>query len=214
MKGLLLKDWYMVLKEAKYYLAFFVVYAVLAAFSGSWMILVSINMFLGSMIVKSLMAKEEQNRWDSFAVILPVTAKEKVIEKYLVGFGGGMTANIISFAVLWTAKLIFQRNADIPLLPFFLLYTVFTIYYLAFELPVLIKFGTIKGRLVFIAVCVVLTGISVGFVAALGENVLLLEQGMKGNWMLPVLAAACAVTVAVVAISVKLSIRIYEKREF
>lgn len=214
MKGLLLKDWYMVLKEAKYYVAFFIVYAVLAAFSGSWIVLVSINMVLGSMIVKSLMAKEEQNRWDSYAVVLPVTAKEKVIEKYLVGFGGGMAANIISFAVLWTAKLVFQRNADIPLLPFFLLYTAFALFYLAFELPVLFKFGTISGRLVFIAVCVILTGISAGFSAILGENMPVLESGMEANMMMPVLAAVFAVTAAAVIVSVKLSVRIYEKREF
>ncbi|MDO4332710.1 MAG: ABC-2 transporter permease [Eubacteriales bacterium] len=214
MKGLLLKDWYMVVKEAKYYLFFFIVYAVLAAFSGTWMILVSINMILGSMVVKSLMAKEEQNRWDSFAVMLPVSAKEKVMEKYLIGFGGGMAANMISFLVLGIAKLAFQRNTDMPLLPFFLLYTAFTVLYIAFELPVLFKFGTINGRLVFVIVCGILTGVSVGVSSLLGEIAVKPEAGIRAGVMLPVLAAVLVFTAVAAIISVKLSFRIYEKREF
>lgn len=214
MKGLLLKDWYMFVKEVKFYVPFTAIYALVAAFSSMSMMFVMINVMLGSMIVKSLMAREEQNKWDSMAVSLPVTAKELVTEKYLIGLMGTLGCNVISFLILIFVRLGFQRNMDIPLFPFFMIYIGFGMIYLAGELPVLFRFGTTNGRLVFLAVVCLLAGISAGVSSALSESVRNLEQGIQAGELLAAALVLIAAAVLAVAGSVRLSVRFYEKREF
>lgn len=213
MKGLLLKDWYMLWKEVKYYVPFTVVYALVAAFTGVPMMFVMINVMLGSMIVKSLMAREEQNKWNSMAVNLPVTVKEMVTEKYLIGLVGTLASNVVSFLVLLVIKLAFQRNTQMPLFPFFMIYMGFGAIYLAGELPVLFKFGTTKGRVVFMTVVALLAGVSAAVSSTLSESVSL-KNGMQEGELLVVAAVLIIVAALAVAGSVRLSVAFYEKREF
>lgn len=213
MKGLLLKDWYMLVKEVKYYVPFTVIYAMLAAFTGMPIMFVMINVMLGSMIVKSLMAREEQNKWDSMAVNLPVTAREMVMEKYLIGLLGTFATNAASFLVLLAVRFAFQRNTELPLFPFFMIYMGFGVIYLAGELPVLFKFGTANGRIVFMAVVALLAGVSAGVSSALNESVSL-ENGMQPAELLTVAAVLLIIAAAAVAVSIRLSVSFYKKREF
>lgn len=213
MKGLLLKDWYMLVKEVKYYVPFTVIYAMLAAFTGMPIMFVMINVMLGSMIVKSLMAREEQNKWDRMAVNLPVTAREMVMEKYLIGLLGTFAANAASFLVLLAVRFAFQRNTELPLFPFFMIYMGFGAIYLAGELPVLFKFGTANGRIVFMAVVALLAGVSAGVSSALSESVSL-ENGMQPAGLLTVAAVLLIIAAAAVAVSIRLSVSFYKKREF
>lgn len=214
MKGLLLKDWYMFIKEVKFYVPFTAAYALVAAFTGMPMMFVMINVMLGSLIVKSLMAREEQNKWDSMAVNLPVTVREIVAEKYVIGMAGTLAANAISFLVLLLIRLVFQKNADLPLAPFFLLYIGLGALFLAGELPVLFRFGTVNGRLVFMGVVVLLAG-AAGAAGSLLEE---LSQGAKPQLGEAGLlgAAVCVLIVSAAALagSVRLSVRFYQKREF
>lgn len=213
MKGLLLKDWYMLVKEVKYYVPFTVIYAMLAAFTGMPIMFVMINVMLGSMIVKSLMAREEQNKWDRMAVNLPVTAREMVMEKYLIGLLGTFAANAASFLVLLAVRFAFQRNTELPLFPFFMIYMGFGAIYLAGELPVLFKFGTANGRIVFMAVVALLAGVSAGVSSALSESANL-ENGMQPAELLTVAAVLLIIAAAAVAVSIRLSVSFYKKREF
>lgn len=214
MKGLLLKDWYMFVKEVKFYVPFTAIYALVAAFSRMSIMFVMINVMLGSLIVKSLMAREEQNKWDSMAVSLPVTVKDIVAEKYVIGMIGIIAANVISFLVLALVQTAFQRNAELPLLPFFLLYVGFGALFLAGELPVLFKFGTINGRLVFMGVVVLLAGISAGVSSMLGELSQGAEPQIGAAGLAGVAVALIVIAVPAVAASIRLSVAFYKKREF
>ncbi|MBQ7840374.1 MAG: ABC-2 transporter permease [Lachnospiraceae bacterium] len=68
MKGLLLKDWYMIVKYGRFFLLFYIMYAMFSVYSEDSVFFILMNVILNSMIVKTLMAYEEQSRWDSFAV--------------------------------------------------------------------------------------------------------------------------------------------------
>ena len=214
MKGLLLKDWYMFVKEVKFYVPFTALYALVAAYTGMPMFFVMINVMLGSMIVKSLMAREEQNKWDSMVVNLPVTVKELVTEKYLIGMIGTLVPNIVSFLALLFTKIFLQRNMDIPLVPFFLIYVGFGALYLAGELPVLFKFGTTNGRMVFLAVIVLLAGVSATVSGVLLENVQGIEPVLQSGSLFAIAIAVVIAAVLAVAGSIRLSVAFYKKREF
>lgn len=214
MKGLLLKDWYMLIKEVRFYLPFTVVYALIAVFTGMPVIFVMVNVMLGSMIVKSLMAREEINKWDSMAANLPVTKKELVAEKYVIGIFGTLASNIMSFLVLLFAQLALKKNVGMPLLPFFLIYAGFGIIYLAGELPVLFKFGTANGRIVFMAVVALMAGVSAGISSALSESAQSAGGVLSQGTLAAIGAGFILLSVLAAVVSVRLSVRFYQRREF
>lgn len=212
MKGLFLKDWYMIIKQGKFFLIFNLFYAILAVTSDMELFCLLFNVMLNCMMVKTLMAYEEQNRWSGFCVNLPVTADNVVWEKYIVGFICGMIGNVISFAVILAAELMGKLDESLSLMPLFLLYTAVALFYLALELPVLFKFGVNEGRIWFIMV----TALAAAFGAGTGTLILeILEKtAVLSEGMLSLLLAALVV-IAVLAVfgSAKLSVRIYEKKE-
>lgn len=214
MKGLLLKDWYMLIKEVRFYLPFTVVYALIAAFSGVPVLFVMVNVMLGSMIVKSLMSREELNKWDSMAANLPVTKKELVAEKYVIGIFSTLVSNIVSFLVLLLTQLVLKKDVGMPLLPFFLIYAGFGIIYLSGELPVLFKFGTANGRIVFMAVVALMAGVSAGISSVLSESAQSAGGVLSQGALTAVGAGLVLFSFLAAAVSVRLSVRFYQRREF
>lgn len=86
MKGLILKDWYMLLKTMKTMLIFLFIYGIIGSTSDSMRSFFCVfSVVMGSLMVRSLMAYEEQSKWELLAVHLPVTTKQLVLEKYIVG---------------------------------------------------------------------------------------------------------------------------------
>ncbi len=218
MKGLLKKDWYMLLKIGKLYLIFDLIYAAWAAVADQTMICAMINVIFGSMIVKTLMAYEEQSKWDTFAVNLPISEKTLVREKYLMGFVCILAINLITFLVLWFMRTFFHKNMSIPLLPFFFLYFVFGMLYVAFQLPVLFKYGTVKGRLVYMVVVALGAGVAGGvntlFLAGMEKTGELSKLTLTPGQLTLAAVALTIITAAVIMLSMELSARIYKKKEF
>lgn len=213
MKGLLLKDWYMILKYEKFCLAFIAVYAVLAAFSPrTSIVFILLNVLLGSMTVKTLMAYEEQNKWDSLAVSLPLGREIPVYEKYLVGFAGVISADVLTFLIVWLLKPLSHHAMELPLLALFVLYAAVGALYLAVLLPILFRFGTVKGRLIQIG--------GIGIVAAFSGAVgtLLVERmpasGTLAQMTWPAIGGVYIIAALGTVISIKLSVCFYRKREF
>lgn len=218
MKGLLLKDWYMVLRYWKSMFIFNIIYAVIASFSSMAMLFALMNVLLGTMVVKSLMAYEEQNKWDCLAVNLPVTKRQIVTEKYLMGFGGALYASLLTAAVMSLINLLLHRTGGIALLPGLLMFVTVGMLLLSLELPVLFKFGTNKGRIWFIAVIVLLSTAIGGIEAASGIFSTDGETGMLQNLSagssILLILGLFLISCAAVYISIGLSVRFYEKREF
>lgn len=85
---------------------------------------------------------------------------------------------------------------------------------LEMELPVTFKFGVNKGRIWYTVIFGVLVGVGTALGSLVGINMYastVPERGKRGFWGLLVLLAFA---VAGMFVSVKLSIRFYEKREF
>ena len=80
MKGLLLKDWYVLRRQWRVMLVFHVIYAGLAAFSGMAFLFAAMNVFVGMLTVQTVMALDERSKWESVAVTLPVTRRQFVLE--------------------------------------------------------------------------------------------------------------------------------------
>lgn len=212
MKGLLLKDWYMVLRYWKAMFVFNIIYAIIASLSSKALVFAFLNIMLGTMVVKSLMAYEEQNKWDSLAVSLPVTGEQLVLEKYLMGFLGALTTSIITAVIMSITGIFFERKAGFLLWQNLLMFVAVGMLLLAFELPVLFKFGVNRGRLWFTAAVAIVAVVGGGIGGILEENQEI--PAWLGGSVVSGIAIAAVLGAAAIFISVRLSVRFYKKREF
>ncbi len=98
MKGLLLKDFYMTLKYCKAHLFVAVFFGVLAYFDKNNLFFVFFPCVLSGTLPVTLLAYDEQSRWQSYSDILPYTRAEIVSGKYLMGLG----AQILMLLIIGT----------------------------------------------------------------------------------------------------------------
>lgn len=147
MKGLILKDIKVLRQQTGVYLAIILMWLVLsivnhdASFLGGVMIIFSV------MIIVTTMAYDEKAKWDRYALTMPLSRKDVVVSKYLLG----LLNIILSVALFTVVSLVFpMETAETWLiaLSFFSLGLIF----LSVILPVMFKFGVEKGRLIMTAV--------------------------------------------------------------
>lgn len=216
MKGLLLKDWYVLRRQWRVMLVFHVIYAGLAAFSGMAFLFAAMNVFVGMLTVQTVMALDERSKWESVAVTLPVTRRQFVLERYAVGLLSGGFIALLTEAVMAAANLLSPGKAR-----FFGVSGMLTVFAcgclcMALELPVLFKFGTAKGRIWMIAVMAIIGGLT-GGAAALTDGANLNSETagqLLAGFSLLSAAGILAAALAVVAVSFVISLKAYEKREF
>ena len=85
MKGLLLKDWYMMKKYCRYYLFVSIGFIILSMISSGNMFFVSYPCLLCGMIPVNLLGYDERSRWTEYVGTFPYTKTQIVSAKYLIG---------------------------------------------------------------------------------------------------------------------------------
>lgn len=216
MKGLLLKDWYVLRRQWRVMFVFHVIYAGLAAFSKMAFLFAAMNVFVGMLIVQTVMALDERSKWESVAVTLPVTRRQFVLERYAVGLLSGGFIALLTEAVMTAANLLSPGKARFFGVSGMLVVFACGCLCMALELPVLFKFGTAKGRIWMIAVMAIIGGLTGGATALTdGANLNSETAGqLLAGFSLLSAAGILAAALAVVAVSFVISLKAYEKREF
>lgn len=209
MKGLLLKDWYVIFKQGKVMFLFVLLYLILGALEENTFFGAFAVLFL-SLLPITVMGFDERSKWDRFAVTLPVTRKQLVLEKYLfslIALGAG-TALYLVFSIASSAFA--HRTTDLAellgvLAPMLSVSLIFS----AVNFPMMFQLGVEKGRLWFILI-IALLGAILGGLLAMRSN----EGGSLPPWLNgQLLWLLLPVSLLLFAISYPLSVRIYEKRE-
>ena len=209
MKGLLLKDWYVIFKQGKVMFLFVLLYLILGALGENTFFGAFAVLFL-SLLPITVMGFDERSKWDRFAVTLPVTRKQLVLEKYLfslIALGAGAALYLV-FTIAGSAFV--HRSTDLAellgvLAPMLSVSLIFS----AVNFPMMFKLGVEKGRLWFILI-IALLGAILGGLLAMRSN----EGGSLPPWLNgQLLWLLLPVSLLLFAISYPLSVRIYEKRE-
>ena len=209
MKGLLLKDWYVIFKQGKVMFLFVLLYLILGALEENTFFGAFAVLFL-SLLPITVMGFDERSKWDRFAVTLPVTRKQLVLEKYLfslIALGAG-TALYLVFSIAGSAFA--HRTTDLAellgvLAPMLSVSLIFS----AVNFPMMFKLGVEKGRLWFILI-IALLGAILGGLLAMRSN----EGGSLPPWLNgQLLWLLLPVSLLLFAISYPLSVRIYENKE-
>lgn len=207
MKGLLLKDFYVMTRSCKMYFivdAFFIAmsFALSGSFNDCFMFLMLPVAMSGALAV-SLLSFDEKYKWTKYSAALPYSPAQIVLSKYILGFiYQVITALTVLLAlVVWVKTvggLVFSVAAGALGRMFAISLIIPTV-----GLPFCFKFGTEKGRIFYMALV---------FVSAMAFSFFAAKYDMfinKNNLILLIIAAV----VALYALSMAISIAVYKKRE-
>ena len=155
MMALVLKDLMTIQRQLKTQAFFLLFILFIAIFMQQGPMLFAFITFIAAMQAITVLTYDELCNWDKFANTLPITKSDIVLSKYLLGIAlmlMGLTI-ALPFAFLINQ---FADNADtMDLFVIFSLIATAAFCMLALLLPIYIKFGSVKGRMVLIGVCFV-----------------------------------------------------------
>ncbi len=152
MSALLLKDFICLKRQAKTLLVFFVMYIILFVTMQNFNFLYAMVIILATTLVMNTYAYDENAKWDTYALSLPITKQQIVLSKYLLSIllacGGVLICVVISLIKK-------QTNLE-NWLTIYALFGV-AIFIISFLLPLLYKFGSQKARILVICIILVPT---------------------------------------------------------
>lgn len=204
MKGLLLKDFFTLVKQTKIFLLIIVVWACIPDFAA-----VPFAVVYGAIMPVTALAYDERAKWDALAAMMPYSARDLVVSKYLLGYGAMIGSALLAFVAQTAANAV--RGAGFVtdgLSPFLTLGLGLCAGLLmqGILLPLVFRLGTEKGRLALFALVAIVTlgGMAVGAPIARALDAGAFPLGA-------VVACAAAFAVLFNAASVLLSIRFYRR---
>jgi len=208
MKGLLLKDVYMMKKYCRAYLLIAVVFIGMSVFSNDNLFFVFYPCLLCGMIPVNLLAYDERSRWMRYSAALPYTKAQIVSGKYLIGLFAQL-AVFAATALAQAAKMI-TGHTFIPeeFLVLMLMLLAVSTFSSSICLPFVFRFGVEKGRTAYY--------IMIGFVC--GASVLA-SGVLRGAYRIEirpnlVLTLITLAGIAAYVLSWYLSVVFFRRREF
>ncbi len=206
MKGLILKDFYMIMKYCRSFIFIIVVFLAVSCFGKDNTFFVIYPTLIAGLIPITLISYDEREKWSIYSTALPYTRAQIVSSKYLIGLFFQLSVLLLS-AVAHAYRMVvagsFVWNDYLPfLLPIFAIGIIGP----SLVLPFIFRFGAEKGRIAYYVVIGALCAVAT---AAAGSGLKISEQLMV-EWMLVVIIAAAVI---LYAISWGLSILFYRGRE-
>lgn len=201
MKALLLKDFLTLSRYLRMALLFVVIFACIPGGS-----MAAYALVFAAMIPITALAYDEQSKWPRLAAMMPYTTRQLVASKYVLGYimlGGAILLSVVSTVVTTLVRGDVLDPASLSML--FILACAASLI-LAVIMPLILRFGVEKGRLVMLVGVAAIVGVT--FV--LGEDDGLMAA-MDAS-LVAVTVVFLAVCVAVNALSIPLSVRIYSRK--
>ena len=209
MLGLVKKDLLMIKGNIRQVILFLVVFLVLAFQENN--IIVIVPVFVSMMVFITTFSYDEYNKWDAYAISLPVSRKNIVKAKYVASIILWAIALLVTVVITGIMGL-FEQNINYFEMFGMILGCVFSIVLLeAIMFPLIFKFGVEKGRIgLFVGVFAIAGLLGFIFTGIDLENATgFIEIFNKYYYILIPLAA-----VILLVISYFVSKKIYLKKEF
>ena len=207
MKGLLLKDWYMMRKYCRSYLLIAAVFIAVSLYRNDNLFFIFYPCLLCGMIPVNLLGYDERSRWMQYSGTLPYTKTQIVSAKYLIGLLAQVTILIvtgIAQGVKMTVAGNFVFGEFVVLMLLMLIVATLTS---SISLPFIFKLGVEKGRTAYF--------IMIGFVC--GASILA-SSFFRGQLVAEIepnaiLAALAVAGIGVYALSWYLSVVFFKGRD-
>lgn len=202
MKGLLLKDFYLLRKYCRAFIFMVIVFWAASLFAEDNAFLSTYPVLLASVMPVTLISYDEREKWNLYSAALPYSRGQIVSAKYLTGLLSVLVVMVMTVGSQ-TARMVYQGVVSPKsVLAMMAPYIVISLIGPSVLLPIIYKFGTEKGRIAYYILIGVICGSAV-FIPAITDFMNLLRFPL-------VIAAA---TIVIYAGSWLLSIAIYRKKE-
>lgn len=207
MKGLILKDFYALEKYCKSVIFILIVFVAIGFFrDDSGYFFLSYPCLFGSILPVTLTTYDEKEKWNNYVQTLPVSKAQYVSGKYIIGLI--LTAFfIVLVSVLQMIKMIKNNSIDFVGYGNIMLNLIdFCLVISAFVMPFIFKFGTEKGRIVYL--------LAIGIFCALFTMLSMSDTSFSlvSLGKIPVIAVS-GICIALYVLSWILSIKFYQSRE-
>lgn len=217
MKGLLIKDLCIIKMQAKF-LALILIIGVFMAFNlDNPSFVIGYMSYMGAILTMNTMSYDEFENGNAFLFSLPITRKMYAREKYVLGivFGGVLWAFSALLCVLFELYTGAGNAADIAETALWVLPLLFV--GLAAVIPIQLKFGGEKGKIVVVAALGVMVGLCAVLVkitenSSFNMNMLYERFSFLSGGL--IISAAFVISLALLFLSYMISVRIVEKKEF
>jgi len=203
MKGLLLKDYYTLLKQVRFYLIFLLIFTIIPNMNLS-----SIAIVYAAMLPITVIAFDERSKWDQLAAMMPYTERELVFSKYVLGYIAVAVFGVVAFVLQSGIALIGHHAFTMEQEMALLVTAAAAMILLAINLPFMFWLGVERGRIVFM----ILIGVTVflGMMSADSAKELIAHNTITAALLLLLCGAAAIITNA---ISIFASFKIYRKKK-
>lgn len=210
MKGLILKDLYTLKKQFSFIGLYMVLIAVMSFMMDNPYTFIAVISMIVVMSPMTAMSYDHQCEWEKYADTLPLKRSVIVMSRY----GLGMLLLIPVFLYDIIVNIISNRNFSGGILLDSVYISVIisgiSIIALSFIMPFIFKFGVEKGRIIIILFCMVIGGALGAFLSIdVSEDMISI---LSNKTLLTAIVIASAVIV--LSISIIISTKIYEKKEF
>lgn len=219
MKGLLIKDFKLMLNQKNFFILIVLILGATACFLDfDYYFLIGYFMFICSLFTISTISYDEFDNGNAFLFTLPFSRSRYVEEKYCFGILAGTCSWFLSFVITTIIQMINSNNfifSDWMLSTLVMLPIMFVM--LAILIPFQLKYGSENGR---IAIIIFLGG---GFVVCYLLANLLAQSQINFNSLISfinnvdpliILLIIFAICLAILFVSMKISKRIILKKEF
>lgn len=171
MSALLLKDYYVIFRQMKIFLLLILVFSCIPGTFYSTFAVV-----YASMLPYTALAYDERSRWDQMAAMMPYSARDVVLSKYLFGWIAVAVSAAATFVLQTILSVIWLSDVEGPSIPVILLSVCVAVCILDITLPMMFRFGVEKGRLamflIIFLVCASAGGIATIEQSSLGRRLL------------------------------------------
>ncbi len=195
MKALLLKDYCVLWKQLRFFLLFILIFSALpGGFNGVFAVTYA------ALLPYSCIAYDERSKWDQLAAMMPYTARDLVLSRYVLGWIAAAVACALSLVL----QGVFSTLLDTGFYPVTLVLAFFAcLATLAITLPLIFRFGVERGRLLMFLIIFLVCG-SAGALGGIADATSGLPPAAV--WLL------LPVSLVLTVLSVPLSIRWYARR--
>lgn len=222
MKGLLYKDFVSIVSSYKKNAALVLVIYTACGVMGDMPALLYAVIFLMGMYAVSTLSFDEYSHWDMFGHTLPVSPRQAVAAKYLLGLGFMGTGAVLAMALL-SATAALRGLLTLPLMAEHLSgclssLAVVLLYY-AITFPLTFRMGATKARTAVLGVMCALAMVlflawRIGRNSPAGAAVGQLFSGMDDTQGILLILGMTAASLVFYIVSWQVSAGIYERKEF
>lgn len=204
MKGLLLKDLYQLVKNCKMFFLFDIVFLAISFISEGNSMFLGFPVMFSGVLPLTLLGFDEREGWSDYCGVLPYSEKQIVSAKFLFGlFVQAATAVIVAVIVFIRSIVYSEYDFFTNLLVVGVMF-VASLTFPALCLPFCYKFGTEKGRVAYLIVVALTTGVCMPMYGVIVDSFEKSETSRMGIAITPILVGISVLYVISWLISIPL----------